>query len=263
MNMYTYSIILLRAFLIALGCSAVCWGALLFPGFWRESDIGRITDRLVAGDQFKNNTLAQQTPLLREIEGAVVCHPTALRSAAIIRLRMFEMEDTRDVQLHAIHRKELKGSIRKSLSCSPADAFLWLSLYWLESSGEDRGQSELIAYLRQSYSVGPHEGWVAVKRNPLAFAVFKRLPEDLRQAATAEFIDLINSDFIDSAAQTLLGSAWPERELILSELSHLGQTQRRRFAAALAQRGYDLDVPGIGLAPSDSHRFAPPLLVPQ
>ena len=129
---------------------------------------------------------------------------------------------------------------------------------------ENRLKPDLLKYLRLSYRLGPHEGWIVLKRNPLAFAAFQQLPPDLREAAINEFAAMVrDSQFSDQAAEILIGPAWPERELILSRLTRLSDSDRRRFADELYRRGYDLNLPGVGLAPRDSHRFAPQIRVPQ
>jgi hypothetical protein len=65
-------------------------------------------------------------------------------------------------------------AIRQSLACSPADPFFWLALYALEPSAP-------LNYLTASYRLGPNEGWIALKRNLVAFANFDELPDDLRR----------------------------------------------------------------------------------
>ena len=256
--------LLARTFLVTLGCIAVWWGISELPFFWQGSVIKRIATQIIAGDSFKIETLAQQLPSIDSIEKSGSCHPAALRSAAIIQLRMLEMaRSENDRQRPDEQSKSVANLIRSSLSCAPADPFLWLALY---SVGVNEGglKPDYLKYLRLSYLLGPHEGWIALKRNPLAFAAFQQLPPDLGEAAVNELIAMIlDSHFTDSAADILIGPAWPERELILPHLSRLTDSQRQLFAENLTRRGYDLNVPGIGLAPAESHRFAPQIRVPQ
>ena len=153
--------------------------------------------------------------------------------------------------------------IRGSLSCAPADPFLWLALYSVEVN-EQGPKPDYLKYLRLSYRLGPYEGWIASKRNPLAFGAFQQLPPDLREDVIDEFFAMVHDgNFSGQAAEILIGPAWPERELISSRLTRLSDYDRRRFADELDRRGYDLNVPGVGLAPRDSHRFAPEIRVPQ
>ena len=255
-------ILLARSFVIILGCIGVAWGIVEIPVFWQDSSIERIATRIIAGDTFKVETLAQQLPITASIKSAS-CRPAALRSAAIIELRMMEIAGSANNRQKLDHQyKSLVDVIRSSLSCAPADPFLWLALFSVEMT-ENKFEPDLLKYLQLSYRLGPHEGWIALKRNPLAFAAFQQLSPDLREAAVNEFAAmLVDSQFSDQAAEILIGPAWPERELILSNLTRLSESDRRRFADALYTRGY-ANLPGVGLAPLDSHRFAPQIRVPQ
>jgi hypothetical protein len=252
-----------RSFVVILGCTAVWWGIIGFPVYWQDSSTERIASQIIAGDPFKVETLAQQLPMIESIKRSTYCRPAALRSATIIQLRMLEVAASANDRQHLDeHLKSFGNVIRSSLSCAPADPFLWLALYSVEIT-ENGFKPGYLKYLRLSYRLGPHEGWIALKRNPLAFAVFQQLSPDLGENAINEFVALLESDLPDQAAEIFIGSAWPERELILSHLTHLADKDRQRFANALYQRGYDLNVPGIGLAPRDLHPFAPEIRVPR
>jgi hypothetical protein len=254
---------LARSFFIILGGFAIWWGIAGFPVFWRDASIEKVATRIIAGDPYKVETLALLRPVLDTVEKAPYCRPAALRSAAIIQLRMLEVASPKTDRQHLDQsQKSLIGVIRSSLSCLPADPFLWLALYSLEVA-KNGLKPEYLNYLRLSYKTGPQEGWIVLKRNPLAFKAFQRLPADIGKDVIDElFAMLHDSRFSDQAAETLIGPAWPERGLILSRLARLTDSDHQHFADALHRRGYDL-VPGIGLAPVDPHRFAPKIRVPQ
>ena len=131
-------------------------------------------------------------------------------------------------------------AIRNSLACSPADPFLWLVLYALEPSAQ-------LGYLSASYRLGPNEGWIAVKRNPVAFDAFDELPEDLRGRVVQEFVRLLEIDLYDAAVKIFVGAAWDKRELILSKMDRLPLRTRQMFADGLAAGDYDVTVPGTTL----------------
>ena len=125
-------ILLARSFVIILGCIGVAWGIVEIPVFWQDSSIERIATRIIAGDTFKVETLAQQLPITASIKSAS-CRPAALRSAAIIELRMMEIAGSANNRQNLDHQyKSLVDVIRRSLSCAPADPFLWLALYSVE-----------------------------------------------------------------------------------------------------------------------------------
>ena len=238
-------ILLGRSFVVILGCTAVWWGIIVFPAFRQESAIGRIAGLVIAGDQFKSEILARQLPTMNRVEESGYCQPSALRSAALIRLRMVESAASQNNHAQADQRlKSLGNVIRSSLFCAPADPFLWLVLEWVEAS-QTGNQSGGLKYLRMSYRLGPNEGWIALKRNRVAFAMYKHLPPDLAQNAINEFIGLIKSKFIEQAADIFTGPAWPERNLILLNLVRVSDQDRQYFVDALYSRGYDLNLPGV------------------
>lgn len=237
--------LLVHCFVVVLGCIAVGWGLFVFPIFWDESSIERIANQIIAGDQFKMSILARQFPIMASIERSAYCRPSAVRSAAIIQLHMVEGAAPANNRERFDGRlKSFSHAIRSSLSCAPSDPFLWLVLYWLEGT-QDGFRSEDLKYLRMSYRLGPNEAWIALKRNHVAFARLPQLPPDLAENAINEFTTLLESKFIDQAVEIFIGLAWPERNLILSRLVGVADQDRRLFADALYNRGYDVNVPGV------------------
>lgn len=241
----THYILLARSFVIILGCIAVWWGIVEFPVFWRESSAESIADRIIAGDPFKVEILGRQLPIINSIETSAYCRPAAIRSVAIIQLRMVEAAaSANDREYVDEHLKSLGNVIRSSLFCSPADSFLWLVLFWIENTQNGPIPAHL-RYLRMSYQLGPNEGWIALKRNGVAFAIFQQLPPDLGESTINEFTALLETTFYEAAAVIFIGPAWPERELILSHLTRISDRDRQLFADALFRRGYDVNVSGV------------------
>jgi hypothetical protein len=258
----THYISIVRIFAATIGCVGLVWGAVEAAAFWRDSTLERMATQIIAGHEFKNETLSRQLPAIEKIASSGLCRPAAVRSAAIIRLRLFERTSFASAQERSSEQVELIQAIRNSLSCAPADGFLWLAMYFI-GVNEKGLDSESINALRQSYRVAPHEGWIALKRSRVAFAGFNQLPPDLGEAAINEFVDMLHDGhFYGFAGDILIGPAWPERDFILLHLSRLSDANRIGFMEELRRRGY-VRVPGIGLAPVDSHRFAPQIRVPQ
>ena len=238
-------ILLARSFVVILGCIAVWWGVIEFPIFWKESSPERIASRIIAGDPFKAEILGKQLPIIDGIERSAYCHPAALRSAAIIQLRMVETAaSANDHKYVDAHLKPLGNVIRSSLSCEPADPFLWLVLYWVESD-ENGFQPDDVKYLRMSYRLGPNEGWIGLKRNRATFAVSEKLPVDLTEYAINEFVGLVEMGFYEQAAEIFTGPAWRVRDRLLHRLSDVAERHRRAFAYDLYTKGYDVLLPGI------------------
>jgi hypothetical protein len=242
-----------RSFVVILGGSAIWWGIVGFPVFWQDSSTERIANQVIAGDPFKIEILARQLPIMDSIEKSAYCRPAALRSAAIIQLRMVEATAPPDEHSDE-HLNSLRNIIRNSVSCAPADPFLWMVLYWVESA-KNNFKPEHFKYLRMSYLIGPNEGWIAVKRNRIALASFSALPQDLAEAGISEFAGLVRSHFYSEAGDIVAGPARPIRGLLFARLRDIKEVDRQSFAKLLYDRGLDdILVPGIEPLPQGPMR---------
>ena len=227
----------LRASAFAVGLIGLVWGVLEIPALLQEFAIKKIAGRVLAGEVYKPEILLKQASLLESTQKPELCRPSTIRSWGVIRLRIAEISDNSALGPAPVRTKLAVDAIRQSLACSPADPFFWLALYALEPSAP-------LEYLTASYRFGPNEGWIALKRNPVAFANFDELPDDLRRIVVREFVRIVEMDTIDDAAKIFVGPAWDQRELILSQMDQVPLRQRQRFQAALTSAGYDVLVPG-------------------
>ena len=239
-------VILIRIFVAVFGSAAIVWGVVTIPIFWRQAPIEYVAHHIIRGEPYKIDVLLRQMPAIEAAENSKTCRPVALWSAAIIRLRMVELvrsnEEGKPIDTAAIDN--LNNSIRRSLSCSAAEPFLWLILYWVEST-QNKLKQGYSKYLRMSYQLGPNEGWIAIKRNPAAFADYESLPSDLATNAISEFLALINSEFYDEAVDIFSGPGWQFRDAIILRLATLPYRNREAFARAVYMRGVDVEIPGI------------------
>jgi hypothetical protein len=227
----------LRASAMLVGLVGIVWGVSEFPALRQESTIKKIADRILVGDVYKYDILLKQSSLVEPRQNPELCRPLTVRSAAVIRLRLAEISDNSALGPTPVRTNLAVDAIRQSLACSPADPFFWLALYALEPSAP-------LNYLTTSYRLGPNEGWIALKRNPVAFANFDELPDDLRRIVVQEFVRIMEMDTIDDAMKIFVGPAWDNRELILSQMDRVPLPQRQKFQAALTSAGYDVLVPG-------------------
>jgi hypothetical protein len=236
---------MIRAFVILLGLAGVVWGAANLPAFWRQAEVERTATEILDHQAFKPKDLIPFIPTLAEIEQSRYCQPKLIRSAAIIRLRLVEEaiamaeRDVIDERLDS-----LDSSVRNALSCEPADAFLWMVLAWANYLREGP-KPEQLTFLRLSYSLGPNEGWIAVRRNRLLLAMFPGLPSDLADAAVSEFGRMVDSWFYWETIAIFTGPGWPIRSRLLASLRDVGERQREAFAIQLYTEGFDVIIPGI------------------
>jgi hypothetical protein len=237
-----------RIIFILFGSIGALWGIIDLPVSWRVSSTEHIAERIIAGDQYRTEFIARQISSAKKVGTLGYCRPIEVRSAAIIELRSVEMtvspSDNSGERLNA-----LSELVTNALFCEPADSFMWLALYRVENA-KNRFSQVSLQYLRMSYLLGPNEGWIALRRNRIAFAAFNQLPSDIAKEAINEFIGLVKTGLYGVAADILTGPAWSARDVILPHLMQVNERDRKAFADALYQRGYDVNVPGVD---SSSH----------
>jgi hypothetical protein len=233
--------------ILTLGCAlaSISWTVSVIPAF-RERAIYEIPgERILAGEEFRAERLGE---LQRDLDGLTAgsLQPSALRDVVAIRVRLSEMAlSSGDTQVAASRFDELETAVDESLAGNPTESFVWLTKYWLQHvrSGDIAAH---LRFLGMSYLAGPNEGWIAVRRNPLALSVFALLPPELAEQVLTEFTGLVRSGLYSDAASILAGPGWPAREKLLGRLSQLEEADRRGFAYALDGKNLDgVVVPGV------------------
>lgn len=241
-----------RVFFSVFGLAAIAWGLTTLPPFWEQRPAENIARRIIAGEPYNIAVLQRQIVHMELIENSTICRSTVLWSAAIIRLRVVEQIERNGVEKRPQNAEQIKAlddSVRRSLACSPADPFLWLVLYWAERNLNGIKPDDF-EYLRLSYRLGPNEGWIALKRNPIVFADFGRLPPDLAMDAVDEFSKLIKNGLYQEAVEILRGPAWRVRNIILPHLATVPRQNRMIFAKIAYDKGLDIVIPGVTIRDS-------------
>jgi hypothetical protein len=233
-----------RLVLISIGAFSIWWGVTTLPIFWRDSRVEQVADRVLGGEKFKPEVLEA---LLADADSvdAFRARPRFLTSVAIIRLKLVELASSEEnAKPNGPLLDQLAGSVRRALTVAPADPYLWLALFIAKIMREDPGKPDF-SFLKMSYLVGPHEGWVAALRNYIALGVGSQLPPDLAEATVTEFKDLVASAYYETALEILAGPGWPIHELLLRRLVEAPEEARNRFGKLAYQQGYDFQVPGV------------------
>jgi len=236
--------LLVRCLAVLLGLAGISFGYSIAPAAWQERSLAPIAHHVISGERYDTRLLEEALSRAGPI-ALDTCVTSGWRSAAFIRLRLVEDAiGEANRQLLDDRLAAFKSAAVRSLSCAPADPFLWFALYWVEVT--QRGFSpELLVYLRKSYQLGPFEGWIQVKRNRFALAVYDKLPEDLAQDVILEFKTLVNSGFTADAASILVGPGWSIRTKLLAPLGDVKMRYRRELLREVRRAGHDLAVPGV------------------
>jgi hypothetical protein len=242
------AVTLTRIAAAAWGGMAIIWALTTLPLFWRSAPLEQIAVNIVGQVAYNPEKLADLLPAINGPEQAARCEPRALHNSAIIRLRQMEDSFRPDQVAYLDGRIDaVDKAIRRSLECSPADPFLWLVLFSVQSA-RNGFRSEYLGLISASYRLGPREGWIAVQRNRVVMAIFPMLPPDLAELAVGEFVELVANRLYGPSADVLLGPGWSIRDQLLSRLGGVAERERREFADELRARGSELHVPGV--APS-------------
>ena len=242
---HSFCVFVTRLFVVALGATAIGWGVLVFPIFWQHAPLERVAKRILSGQPYKQEALLALLPAVQRIEEEEYCRSSALAAATLIRLRILEeLMASGDRQLMEGQLSTLSVSIQRSLLCSPANPFLWMVLYWVDMTQNGFGSNQM-KLLRLSYQLGPNEGWIGIKRSPLAFNVFESLPPDLAEATISEFLGLLNSAFFRQTAEIFAGPAWRVKDRILARLNEVRPSNRQIFARLLFEDGFAIEIPGV------------------
>lgn len=246
-----------RGVVAAAALSAMLWASMVTPTLWRERATSEVAAAIMEGQPFRRSTLVAVDQRWGD-EGQL--RAVALRNLAAIRLRL--AEDA----LRAGDVGGIDGALESAvlmndaaLAQNPSDSFLWLSRFWLTNTRSGFSKDHL-AYLRMSYALGPHEGWIQERRSRFALASYPELPTDLAEAAVAEFVEMVRSDLLDKAAEIAVGPAAPLHGILFPRLKDVSEEQRRRFAAQMYKDGFD-DVPIPGVDPPKPE-FPEPVLPP-
>jgi len=243
---------LVKLFTTAFALAAIGWAIVVTPSFWFEITLAHVAAHIVAGDNYKPEFMEDLDARL-DRNRDLTLHSSPLSEGAIIRLRRAE-DALRGTDKGAIDARlaSLDTSVRETLRESPNNSYQWLVLFWL-SNIRNGVNPDHLRYMDMSYRSGKYEGWIAIKRNRLAFANFSALTPSLRESAISEFVHLVRSGMHDVAADILAGPAWQIRNVLLARLAELNDEDRRMFAKALSNRNID----GVSVPGTDTRRDRP------
>jgi hypothetical protein len=229
----------LRLGLAALGCAAIVWGSFFLVITWPQSAVERAASRIIDAESYRLSDLKQLRSTAMAVQDAGPCRPSLARSAAIIQLRVAEVEA--DEARPGVLDKELeqaRAQIVRSLACSPADPFLLMALFWLHNVQYGFHPADL-DFLRLSYRLGPNEGWIGLRRFSLALAVIKQLPPELVRAMVNDFVNLVGAAIYPQMVDRFIPADLPTRKMLLSGLDRLSEFHRRNFAAYMKSSGIE------------------------
>lgn len=233
------------ALLVGPALAGIFWSIAVLPAFLEAAPTQDVAAHIVADDRFKSGVLQDAVAAMEVQSGITLLQPKLLRARALARLRLAEqaMADSNIEKADSMAVKA-QGDLKAALASTPSDPFLWLMLYSITSEYDGLGPEALL-YLDRSYVVGPTEGWIALRRNRLALKVFPFLREITQSAVTLEFAEMVDSGFIEDAADNLTSVGWPQRERLVASLATVDIKPKQALATRLSAAAFRLTIPGV------------------
>ena len=136
-----------------------------------------------------------------------------------------------------------EANLLSSLSCRPADGFVWELL--TERRAADGDLVGAIEALQQSRRFAPREGNVIVRRQFTAWSIYDLLPVDDKDATLDEFALLVEGRYFPEALALIREYGRERPEDFGDALVVVSLLSRQLFAQYLYPRSNFVDVPGI------------------
>jgi len=235
---------LVRGVLVSAGLCGVVWSLSSLPSFWVAGPADDVASRILVNDSFSPGSLTAADLQKNDFRASPQL-PKFIRAKALIQVRRAE-DEVKSANSNLMDRELVAAvaSVRASLALNPADSFLWLMLYSIENDLEGFSPKNL-RYLDQSYLTGPREGWIALRRNRFALAIFSLLRDPTKDFVVSEFAGMVRSDLTTEAAINLVTVGWTYRERLLASLADVDLISREALAKKLSQEGVKVVVPGV------------------
>jgi hypothetical protein len=230
-----------RTLTVIVGTCAIAWAVQVFPFFRAEVSLTDLARRIISGENFSSS---QFDAIRSAVDDATAARLDSSNKSSVAAIRLFLVDSGMRASINSpADIAQLETAVETALAESPADAFTWLIADWLKRREGEAMTNDMM--LRMSYRTGPNEGWVALKRNPIAVASFPSLPGDLVGNVIAEFAGLVQAGFNIDAADVLAHADPGVRGQLLAALVNVNEENRRRFARVLESKNIEVNVPGM------------------
>jgi hypothetical protein len=234
---------MVRACIVLLGLSSIAWGSIVLPPFWQRASLNDVATEYVQGRTLAMGALLLKAQQVRITKLPYFCDPATLHDSVLLHLAILEEAVTQGNQpLVNSAGAPLYEAIRSSVSCAPADSFVWLVLFWLDARKQGVRPNN-VEFLRLSYALGRNEGWIDLWRNQLAMRLLQNLPDDVAADALGEFVRLVDTERLYQQTAAIFAAATPlVQSRIVAQLKTSKAAARRMFANALYDSGVDVKI---------------------
>lgn len=228
-----------------LGAIALCWAVLAAQSSRASAPYEDLARQITAGAAFADDVLLGAAGDRIALTPPRIVNATRQRAAAILRLRLLESAlDRGDPAALDARMAALRSALHDAFAANPADPFLWLTQYWLDTT-QLGSASDNLAFLAASYAFGPREGWIALRRDRLGLTMFARLDAPTQQLVVSEFSAMVDARFTVEAADNLAGPGWPIRDRLVASVAEADPGAKQALARYLYSQGIALAIPGV------------------
>jgi hypothetical protein len=227
---------------LVVGISAIVWAVHVFPLFRAEALLGDLAWSAITGEDFGD---AQLGTIRGAVEEATTTGLDSPNNTSIAMIRLFLVDrGLKAGKGSPADIVQLETAVGDALAEAPTNSFTWLIADWLRRR-KGGAMADDMTMLRMSYQTGPNEGWVAVKRNPVAVSRLSSLPGGLVDITLAEFAKMVGAGLFQEAAGVLADADPAVRERLLATLVDIDEDNRRQFARVLVSKDIQANVPGV------------------
>jgi hypothetical protein len=221
--------------IVVFAGASIVWSVLSLPLSEASGEYRDIGTRLLRLGHFGQAASASMlsSPVAQRLS---LCDTHAQRAMLLLEMPLAETALRTGAAKEFDQRiASLEGRVRSMLTCSPRDAFVWLTAFNLNllHGIQDARSFDLLA---TSFETSPNEAWIGVRRTVVAAPHLMRAPEPLRAAILAEFRQLISTGYVANAAAAYLNAPPSARTLLQQQVDQLSREQQRSFAEALQSR---------------------------
>lgn len=217
---------------LVLAGASMCWSAATLPLSEASGEYRDIGNRLLRFGQFSPTASASMldSPVSQRLSA---CDTHAQRAMLLLEMPLVEAALRSGAAKEFDQRvDDLEGRVHRMLTCSPRDAFAWLTAFNLKliHGVQDVRSFDLLA---ASFETSPNEAWIGVRRVVVATPHLLTAPEPLRTTILTEFRQLVATGYVASAAAAYLNAPTAVKSLLRQQVDQLSPDQQRSFSEAV------------------------------
>lgn len=202
-----------------------------------------ITQRLMNGDPYDSQVLAQLDAVASKALSRPFCMPEELKALELIRLARAQAAFVeKDAEGFPLRMSELAQAAIAGLSCSPYQSISWtiLALGEYLVNGHTRRLDDLIDF---SARTGPFEGWSLARRLDILLSLVPNLSPAQELLLDSQVEIILAADLHAAAVQIYLDQGDAQKAVLQRIFARASALDQRILGRIMRSRGADIDLP--------------------